>query len=193
MKFSIFNFQFPIKIKLKNRKSQPTGNWRLETGESAFTLIELLVVMTIFTIVLLVVSQVLFSTFKGASKSEAQDTVKRQGEQAMAVMERAIRNARTIYTCSGGLTVTYQEPSLSTGSFSCTNIGSGSGYIASVRGPLTASDVDVTSCSITCEMINGVNKVVIINASFAAKGTALNLRTEEKGAISLQSRILLRN
>ena len=158
-----------------------------------FTLIELLVVITIFAIVLLVVSQVLFSTFKGASKSEAQDKAKRQGEQAMAVIERAIRNARTIYTCSGGSTITYQEPSLSTGSFSCINIGSGSGYIASARGPLTASDVDVASCSITCEMVNGVNKVVIINVSFASKGTAQILRVEERGVISLQSRINLTN
>lgn len=166
-----------------------TVDCRLNAG---FTLVELLVVITIFAVMLLVVNQVLFATFRGTAKSEAQDKVKRQGEQAMAVIERAIRNARSIYTCSGS-TVTYQDPSLNTGSFSCTNIGSGSGYIASERGPLTANDVDVTSCSITCEMINGVNKVVVVNASFAAKGTALTLRTEEKGTISLQSRVLLRN
>ncbi|MBI4029223.1 MAG: prepilin-type N-terminal cleavage/methylation domain-containing protein [Candidatus Blackburnbacteria bacterium] len=161
-------------------------------GDLGFTLVELLVVITIFAIMLLVVNQLLFATFRGVSKSEAQDKVKRQGEQAMAVVEREVRNARTIFTCTGA-TVTFQNPDGSTGSFSCTNIGSGSGSLASERGALTANDVDVVACSISCEQINGVDKVVVINTTFAAKGTAQVLRAEEKGTISLQSRINLRN
>lgn len=162
------------------------------TRKRGFTLVELLVVMTLFALLLLVINQILFSTFKGASKTEATNKVKREGERVMAVMERSMRNARSIYSCTS-TQIAYQDQYGTLGSFGCSNVGSGSGYIASGSASLTSNDVDVTSCAIACENINGSVKAVIITASFAAKGTATSLRSEEQGNVSLQSRIILRN
>lgn len=159
---------------------------------SGFTLIELLVVLSMFAVVIVVVNQILFSTFKGASKTEALNKVKREGDRVMGVVERFIRNAHVIYSCESS-TVVYQDQYGGTGSFSCTNIGSGSGSITFNSSSLTANDVDVTACTITCESVNGTMKTVLINVSFAAKATAASPRSEEQGTITLQSRILLRN
>lgn len=162
---------------------------------AGFTLIELLVVISIFAVILLISNQILFAAFRGSSKAEATTKVKREGERVMGIMERALRNSRTIVSC-GSTQVAYQDQYGVAASFSCRNVGSGSGDIAAGNetiAPITANDVEVTACSFSCEAVGGVNKAVLINISLSAKGTASSLRVEERGIISLQSRILLRN
>jgi len=168
---------------------------KLKIRIQGFTLVELLVVIAIFAIILLIANQILFSAFRGSSKAEATIKVKREGERIMGIMERALRNSRTIISC-GGTQVTYRDQYGTTASFSCRNVGSGSGDIAwgsATLLPISVNDVDVTVCSFSCEAVGGVDKAILINTSFSAKGTATSLRVEERGIITLQSRILLRN
>lgn len=169
-----------------------TRGFTLTAKQSGFTLIELLVILGLFAVLAVVLNQVLFSTFKGAAKTEASEKSKREADRAMGVIERSLRNARVIYSCSSSV-ITYQDQYGETTSFSCNNIGSNAGYIASGSANLTANDVSVTACSISCENINGINKAVLISASFASRSTANTERIEEQGTITLQSRILLRN
>ncbi|MEK7521381.1 MAG: prepilin-type N-terminal cleavage/methylation domain-containing protein [Patescibacteria group bacterium] len=161
-----------------------------------FTLIEILVVISIFAIILLIANQILFSAFRGSSKAEATTRVKREGERVFGLMERSIRNSRAIISCNSSQ-ITYQDQYGVTASFVCRNVGTPNiGEIAAgsaALAPITVNDVDVTACSFSCETVGGINKAVLINATFVAEALSTSARVEERGSISLQSRILLRN
>ncbi len=151
--------------------------------------------ISIFAIILLIANQILFAAFKGSSKAEATTKVKREGERVLGIMERSLRNSRSIVSCNASA-VSYQDQYGATASFVCRNVGTGSGDIASgsaTVAPMTVNDVDVSACSFSCETVGGVNKAVLINTTFTAKSGATAARVEEKGSITLQSRIILRN
>src|SRR5687767_5643171 len=71
-----------------------------------YSLIEILIVVSIFSVIALVVSQTLFSTLKGAAKSEVGSSIKQEANYVIAVMERAIHNARQINTPCGPTSIT---------------------------------------------------------------------------------------
>lgn len=178
--------------RLQTRRRRRNATFTLTAKrQCGFTLIELLVVISIFAIMLLVINQILFSTFSGASKSEATNKVKREGEKTLGVMERSIRNARQITACDSNR-VSYVNPQGATESFNCVAAsGSTLGSVAWNSAALTSSDVDVSSCSIACDTVSGNVKVVIISATFTSNATSP--RAQERGTVTLQSRILLRN
>src|SRR3989338_6413474 len=93
--------------------------------KKGFSLIEVLIVIAIFSVVALVVSQSLFTTFKGAAKSELSSNIKQEGNYIIAVMERHIHNATRITGCGAGR-IDYLNPYSKPGWFSCTG-----GYVAS--------------------------------------------------------------
>ena len=168
------------------------SSFQIRNGKWGFTLVELLVVITVFALLLIVANQILFSAFRGSSKSEATTKVKREGERVLAIMERSLRSSRAIVSCTG-TQVTYQDLSGVNSTFACSGVGSGSGVITQGATALTVTDVDVSSCSFVCESIGGVTKVVNIAVSFAAKASASSPRVEERGNISFQTRVVLRN
>lgn len=78
--------------------------------KSGFTLLELLAVVGILSFILIATTQLLSSTLAGSGKSNSLQLVKQNGQFALSTMERTVRRAKTLTTCSGGtLTVTVPE------------------------------------------------------------------------------------
>lgn len=157
-----------------------------------FTLVEILVVITIFVVLLMVVNEIFFSILKGSSKSDVTGKVKREGEAAIAVMDRELRNSKTL-SCSGdNRSVTYLSSIGVLTTFACVNLGSADGKITKGGLDLTSNDTTVTSCSFACQSINGVTKVVLINLSISEKANSSS-RVQEKAKTDLQTRVVIRN
>jgi len=65
-----------------------------------FTLIEILVVVFLFGIIMTISGALFSSVLRGSGKSEITKEVKQSGDYAMGMMERSIRNAKTVSGCS---------------------------------------------------------------------------------------------
>lgn len=173
-----------------------TTDYRLQTTtKKGFTLIEMLVVVAIFGGVFLIISQILFSTFRGASKSEVTASAKREGEKVLGTMERSLHNARSVSLCPNSSSVVYSDQDGSTQNFVCSNgaVTRGQGQTG-VSGQITSVGTTVTSCSIACSLdpVEGVIKVVTIQMTFRHSAVS-SPRAEEVGTIDLTTRVLLRN
>jgi len=72
---------------------------RSANSPTGFTLIEILMVVFLLGIIVVIGSNLFFSILKGASKAEITKEVKQNGDYAMNVMERHLRNANSIESC----------------------------------------------------------------------------------------------
>lgn len=121
-----------------------------------FTLIELIISIAIIAILGGVISQVFFQTTRSNAKSEILKEVKQNGDYALNVMQRMIRNSTEITSsCSdagvSGTSLTITNPDLGTTTFQCLSSGSIQ-RIASVSGGRIdyLTDSNVTLGGITC-------------------------------------------
>lgn len=162
---------------------------------AGFTLIEVLMVVFLLGIVVVIGSNLFFSILKGASKAEVEKEVKQNGDYAMNVMERMVRNAQNCSEASGILTITNPDGNWS--EFKClpdegvTKIASES---ALGTGYLTGKNVTLgTSCpgslSFSCDQTK-TPPVVNISFDLSQKGTVT--RPEEKAQIHFQTTVGLR-
>jgi prepilin-type N-terminal cleavage/methylation domain-containing protein len=155
-----------------------------------FSLIEMLVVLSVFAILTVVMTQILFVTVRSAKKSDATVRVRQNLENALTSMERQLHNAVDIPVCPNPdtSTVTLEDINGQQTNFACVNIGS-NGYIASNSARLTSNSVIVTSCSLTCTGGAGTPTSVAINV------TAVDANTSgsENVSISIMDRVLLRS
>lgn len=154
------------------------------------SLFELLIVITIFVIVAGIAGQIIFTTFRGSSKSEVTVNVKQNANNAFSVMERALHSSLGISSCTSQR-VNYFDGEGVLSSFSCENVGS-SGYIASGSARLTDESVTVTSCTISCTSESGVTSAVIFDITFQ-QATPSAGRPEEESTLQVRTRVLLRN
>lgn len=160
-------------------------------GIQGFSLFEILVVITVFSILAILTTQAVLLTLRGSKKSESLTKVRGNIDYSLAIIERNIRNADSIEGCpfSDSSIITYQDENGITTSFSCDNDTEG-GYIASASGRLTSSEVDVISCSFTCE--EGVGETnPAITVSVSARDAVLSAM--EGGEITISTQIFLRN
>jgi prepilin-type N-terminal cleavage/methylation domain-containing protein len=67
---------------------------------NGFTLIETLMVIFLMGIILVGGGGLFFNIMKGASKAEVEKEVKQNGDYAMAIMERMIRNSSAVIDCT---------------------------------------------------------------------------------------------
>lgn len=139
-----------------------------------FSLFEILVVISIFAVLLLILAQSLFSTFRQSAKSEVLRGLRESGDYAASIMERSLHSAETIENCTGEYPiVSYRNSEGVSASFSCLDIGRDSGHIASSSAglsvPLTGSSVKLTSCSISCDLAQNP-PLVSISATIAPSG-----------------------
>jgi prepilin-type N-terminal cleavage/methylation domain-containing protein len=135
-----------------------------------YSLIEILVVISVFSIVALIATQSILVTLTGAKKSESTIRVRENLEYATSVMERRLRNANSIDTCSTGSRVDFTDGNGNSASFYCQNIGGSDGRLLSESGRITSSFINLTECSITCPAVApGVPSRVNINLSGKAK------------------------
>ncbi len=67
---------------------------------NGFTLIETLMVVFLMGIVLVAGGNMFFGIMKGASKVEVEREIKQNGEYALGIMERMIKNSRSVLVCN---------------------------------------------------------------------------------------------
>ncbi len=122
-----------------------------------FSLIEMVVVLGLFAMIAIVSAQSLLFTLKGARKSESLNKNRENIDYAVSVTQRLLRNASEIITCplTDNSRVDYKDQDKIATYFSCANIGSPDGYLASGSARLTSDAINVTTCSFACTPSTG--------------------------------------
>ena len=184
--FPFSNYHFPIrrsaiKWKLEDEK------WKIAGG---YSLIELLVVLSLFSILVLVATQTLLLSLRGANKSESVGRAKENVEYAISIMERQLRNARDVDPCPNPdpLVINYSTYDGDNSSFSCVNPGV-DGYIASGSARLTNQDIGITKCSITCSSDTATSPQVTISVTGEDNSIP---NAVEKGQATSETTVVLR-
>lgn len=171
----------------------------IKNNQTGFTLFEVLMVIFLFTIIALVTTNLFFSILKSTSKAELEKEVKQNGDFAMNVMERMIRNSRQVTDCpnpSGSLQIQNPDGLLTT--LQCFE-DEGSAKIASVSGStqqfltgknvILGSNCALSTLSFSCRA--GPPKRITISFTLTQKGTSS--RPEEQARVSFQTTVNLRN
>ena len=175
----------------------------LPRGEAlrGFTLIEILVALGIFVIILVVGSNMFFTILKSSSKTKVLTEVKQNGDYAINVMERMIRNAKEIVEnteatplrCASEMSkLKITNPSGDTTEFDLTgpriasNLGN---YLTSDAVEIDATQSNRFDC--TAGVPGTSPDVVTINFILKQAGTVS--RPEEEASVSFQTTVTLRN
>ena len=145
----------------KYKKRYIIHNTEYQILNSGMSLLEILVVVAIFAILGIIVARAVILTIGGSKKSESLIKVRENLDYAVGVAERQIRNANSIVNCAtqpqDTSVINYLDQDGIASSFSCVNIGSASGYVASGSAQLTSDAVNVTACSFTCAIGTSTN------------------------------------
>lgn len=154
--------------------------------QRGMSLIETLVVISIFAIVGILSTRAIMLSVQGSKKGSSSVTVRENLNYSLAVIERLLRNANQISSCTS-TNIAYLDERGVSASFSCVTPGD-SGYIASGSARLTSTEVAVTSCAISCDLTSEPPSVTIdvIARDVDTAGT------KEGAQISVSSKILLR-
>jgi len=154
------------------------------------SLIEILIVITIFAVIGLLSTRSVFLTLRSAKKSDSMIRVRENVNYSFSVIERQLRNAESI-TCPNPSFNRLDYISLegTATSFACATSGQDK-YVASGSGRLTSSDITVTNCSFTCTQAD-INNPPYVNIIVEAEDNIS--QSEEKGRVSIQTQIVLRN
>lgn len=132
-------------------------------------MIELLVVVGIVGIVGTMVANLFLSNLRTAAKTKALVEIKQNGDYALSVMERMIRNSREITPCPASETsLTILNPDGQTTIFDCSGE-----KIASNSSSLVGANMKVKGCSLICEKAEANPAVVTINFILSQKGVSL--------------------
>jgi prepilin-type N-terminal cleavage/methylation domain-containing protein len=153
-------------------------------SQKGMSLIEILVVVTIFAILGILTTQAVFLTLQGSKKSESTVRVRENLDYAVGVMERHLRNANSIISCSMGV-INYTDQNGSAGSFSCID-----NYVASGSARLTSDTVSIESCSFTCTTGVSTNPP-LVNISLEAQDA--NIIGIQNTTVSTSTQIYLRS
>lgn len=163
----------------------------MKKNYQGFTLVEMLVVVGLMILVGGMAVGLFFQTLKGASKVEILKEVKQNGDYALGVMERMIRNAQSVLLNTDGQTCTsnmsklkIENPDGNTTEFSL----SGS-QIALNSGKLTGSNVAAFGLTFNC---NSAVTPPVVEISFTISQTGSPTRPEEKAQVSFKTTVSLR-
>ena len=182
-------------MEVKNKKM------KTKKPNFGFTMIEILVVVGILGVIASVGSIMFFTTFRSSTKTKILSTVKQNGDYALSVMGRVIRDSQEVIanteipsrTCESGMKkIKVKRLNGSEAEFSC--VEGPSGFIASNSAALTSSEVEVklNSCYFDCTTEGDFypQNVVI---SFTLNQATLTTRLEEQAAIDFRTTVTLRN
>lgn len=175
--------------------------------KNGFTLIELLVAVAIISGLGTVLAQSFFTTTRSNTKVEKLTDVKQNGDYALAVMERLIRNARTLTaSCtSGGTQATPSAAIVSpdglTTTFQCELTGSvtrvastssvGTEYLTAGSVTLGGTSCDTDSLTFYCTSISQIPKSLKVTFQLSQKGTPMD--QFEKASTTFQTTIGIRS
>ena len=163
--------------------------------KNGFTLIEIIVVVGILGIIAVIGSGAFFSILRGSTKTKTLQMVRQNGDYAISVMERMIRNARVLIsptTDSTVTSITIKNPDGGETTFSCEG---NPATIASNGASLLSNEVNVNDCNdifeVTVGQVGIKPAVIKINFNLTQAGTAI--RPEEQALINFQTTVTLRN
>ncbi len=174
---------------------------------NGFTLIELLVSVAIISGLGVLLAQAFFTTSRSNTKVERLTDVKQNGEYALAVMERMIRNARTLTaSCSSDGSVATPSaaivnPDGLTTTFMCEMEGSVSRlasvsaeateYLTSNAVTLGGTSCDTDSLVFYCTAIAEVPRSLKVSLQLSQKGTSVD--QFEKASTTFQTTFGIRS
>ncbi len=174
---------------------------------NGFTLIELLVAVAIISGLGVLLAQVFFTTSRSNTKVERLTDVKQNGEYALAVMERMIRNARVLTAaCTAGGAVSTPSaaivsPDGLTTTFTCLLDGSvtrvasvsssGVEYLTSNAVTIGGTSCDTDSLVFYCTSIAQVPRSLKVSLQLSQKGTPTD--QFEKASTTFQTSIGIRS
>ena len=160
-------------------------------NQSGFTLIEILVVSAILLTVGVMVVQLLFSSLKGGSKSAILSTVKENGDYALTVMERMIRNSREVLCSPTSLTI--KNPDGNQTTFLCDGVNPTkiASISASATYYLTSDSVTVPCPLFDCTQLT--DKKIGINFTVSQYLPGVTPKLEETAQMDFQTTVTLRN
>lgn len=153
-------------------------------GKKGFSLIEVLVVLSVFALIAVIASQVLFPVFRGGGKTGAAIIVKQNGNYAVSVIQRELYNARQVSECTQN-EVRYFNADGQSVLLSCTPSG---GISLGGSRSLTSAEVEVESCTVACSP-PPITEVII---DFRLKKSGAT-GVEEKASFPFRVRVTLRN
>ncbi|MDP1722703.1 MAG: type II secretion system protein [Candidatus Gottesmanbacteria bacterium] len=172
-----------------------------------FTLIELLVSVAIVSGLGVLLAQAFFTTSRSNTKVERMTDVKQNGEYTLAVMDRMIRNARTLTaTCSSDgsvatLSAAIVNPDGLTTTFMCQMDGSisrlasvsasATEYLTSNAVTLGGTSCDTDSLVFYCTAIAQVPRSLKVSFQVSQKGTPVD--QFEKASTTFQTSIGIRS
>lgn len=161
-----------------------------------YSLIEMLIVMSVFAILGVLVTQVLAISMKSSRKAQSLNKIRTELTYAMNVMERNIRNAKSITSCNSPLqkSIYYIDQKGDLGSFRYYSslgpppvslIASGSAEYK-----LTSSDIwiDESKTSFSCDLYSSPQFVTINISAYDPK-----LSGGESTQVEMKTQITLRN
>jgi len=157
-----------------------------------FTLVETLVVIALFVIVGGISVNLLFSAMKSSTKSAMMNQIKQNGDYALAVMERTIRNGKSITPCPGTTQdITIQNVDDTTTTF---DINLGSKQITKDTVPLTSSELEFVGFNnnFDCTQTSGKPANVKITFTLSPR-TGTWTSADPAPSMSFQTSITLRN
>lgn len=172
---------------------------RKNSNSKGFTLIEILVVISILGLIMVVGTNMFIQVLKNNVKTEAIKDVKQNGDYAIMVMERMIRNAQNIRGCSSSV-ITIDNPDGRQTTFECLDgaIASRSGALS---GKLTSSKVTLSSALPPASVCNSSTLAFTCDSTFQPPTVTVgftltkvgeNLRAEEQSSLIFNQSISLR-
>jgi len=156
------------------------------------SLLEILVVVSIFAVLGVITTRAVLLTLQGSKKSESLVRVRENLNFALGTVERQIRNADSVTECPNpdANLITYADARGDASTFSCVNIGSDDGYIASASARLTSDTVNVTTCSFVCAVGSSLNPPSVTITMEATDKSATGI---QGSSVSTTTQIYLRN
>ena len=152
----------------------------MKKGSAGISMIEILIVIGIFAVLGVLSTRVITLSLQGSKKGDAQIKVRENLDYAVSIIERQLRNAGSVFSCTvSPPAISYSDSNAISSSFSCLNMAS-AGYVASGSARLTSEEIKVTACSFVCTAGSGSTppKVAInIQAEGVSISTEINLRT----------------
>lgn len=161
-------------------------------NQKGMSLMEILVVVAIFAVLGVITTRSVILTLQGSKKSESTIKVRENLDYSLGVIEHQIRNANSVSGCATSTTsvLNYIDQDGQPASFSCVNIGTKDGYVASGAGRLTSNQINVITCSFTCDASNDPSPSTINIELVARDATYVAAQTS---SVSATTQINLRN
>ena len=152
--------------------------------KGGYTLVELMIATAVIGVLAVVATGLFFATSRGGSKVQVTVEVNQNGEIALGTMGRLVRNSLSVVGCTAteSASLTVVDRNGREIRFSCEEIGTDYGYIASNGARLTSENVALSACAFACqEDAEGFRPASVdIDFSLRQAGPGLAGETEEQ-------------